>query len=336
MATVGNLVNYLDFASRLGPDNKISGIIELMGRTNTILEDMYVVEGNLPTGQKTTIRTGLPTVTWRLLNYGVQPSKSITSQITDTCGMLEGYAEVDKALAEFNGNSAAWRLSEDAAFLEAMNQAMATTIFYGNQNTYPERFTGLLPRYPQYGAEVSTITAYNCIDTHPACTGAVQTSVWLVVWGPNTVHGIYPKGHVGGGFNHEDLKEVTLLDSQTPAGRFQGYRTHYKWDLGFTVRDWRYAVRCANVDTVLLSSTVVDLFTGMTRAYYRIPSFGMGRAVFYCNNLILQYLQIQAAAKTNLALKYEEVGGKPVTSFMGVPIKRCDALINTEAEVLTI
>ncbi len=335
MPTIGTLVTYLDIASRLGPDNKISGIIELMHRTNTIMEDMHVVEGNMATGHKSTIRTGLPTATWRMLNYGVQPSKSITSQIIDTCGMLEAYAEVDKSLADLNNNDAMWRLTEDQAHLEAMNQQMATTIFYGNQNTNPERFTGLMPRYPKYGAELPTVTAYNCIDSHGAASGASQTSIWLVVWGPNTVHGITPKGSISG-FQHNDLGEVTLMDTQSPAGRFQGYRTHYKWDLGFTVRDWRYAVRCANVDTALMSSTVVDLFTAMTRAYYRIPSFGMGRAVFYCNNLVLQYLQIQAAVKSNLALKYEEVGGKPVTSYMGIPIKRCDALLNTEAEVSSI
>ncbi len=336
MPTIGTKATYLDLASRLGPDNKISGIIELMNRTNTLLEDMHVFAGNLPTGHKGTIRTGLPTVTWRMLNYGVQPSKSITSQVTDTCGMLEAYAEVDKSLADLNGNSAAWRLSEDAAFLEAMNQTMATTIFYGNQNTNPERFTGLMPRYPQYGAELPTITAYNCIDSHGSASGATQTSIWLVVWGPKTVSGLYPKGSESGGFTHQDLDEVTLTDGQTPAGKYQGYRTHYKWDLGFTVQDWRYAVRCANVDTALMTASVVDLFTAMTRAYYRIPSFGMGRAVFYCNNLVLQYLQIQASVKSNLALKYEEVGGRPVTSYMGIPIKRCDAILNTEAEVLTI
>jgi len=336
MATIGTHATYLDIASRLGPDNKISGIIELMNRTNTILEDMMVVEGNLPTGHKSTIRTGLPTASWRLLNYGIQPSKSITSQITDTCGMLEAYAEVDKALADLNGNTAAWRLSEDASFLESMNQTMATTLFYGNQNTYPERFTGLMPRYPQFGANNPAITAYNCINAYSSASGADQTSMWLIVWGPNTVHSIYPKGHEGGGFNHQDLGEVTLMDSQTPPGRYQGYRTHYKWDLGLTVRDWRYAVRIANIDTSAITSSVVDLFTAMTKAWYHIPSFGMGRAVFYANAFVLQYLQLQAIAKSNLALKYDEVGGKPVTSFMGVPIKRCDALVNTEAVALTI
>jgi hypothetical protein len=335
MATIGTPVTYLDIASRLGPDNKVSAIIELMSRTNEILPDMVVKEGNLPTGHKTTIRTGLPTATWRILNYGVQPTKSITSQVVDTCGMLEAYAEVDKALADLNGNTAAFRLSEDEAHLEAMNNQMATALFYGNQNTNPEQFTGLMPRYPQFGANLATITAYNCIACH-AGANAVQTSIWLVVWGENTVHAIHPKGSGTGGFEHQDLGEVTLTDDQTPAGRFQGYRTHYKWDLGLCVRDWRYAVRICNVDTVLMSSTVVDLFLAMTKAYYRIPSYGMGRAVFYCNNLVLQYLQIQAAVKSNLALKYEEVGGKPVTSYMGIPIKRCDALLNTEALAVTI
>lgn len=67
---------------------------------------MPFVEGNLPTGHKTTIRSGLPSATWRLLNYGVQPSKSTTVQVTDSVGMLETYAEVDKSLADLNGNTA--------------------------------------------------------------------------------------------------------------------------------------------------------------------------------------------------------------------------------------
>ena len=336
MATLAaNAVTYLDIASRLGPDNKISGIIELSSRTNEILQDMMVVEGNLPTGHKTSIRTGLPTVTWRLLNYGAKPSKSITSQITDTCGMLETYGQVDKSLADLNGNSAAWRLSEGQGFVEALNQEMATTLFYGNQATNPERFTGLMPRYPQFGANNQAITAYNSVACH-AGANAVQTSIWLIVWGANTVHGFYPKGSASGGITHEDKGQVTLSDDQTPAGLYEGYRDHYKWDLGLTVRDWRYAVRVCNIDTVLMSTTVVDLFTALTKAYYRIPSFAMGRAAWYCNNFVLQWLQIKAATNTNTALKYEEIGGKPVTQFMGIPFRRSDAILNTEALVLTI
>ena len=334
MATLGTTaVTYLDIASRLGPDNKISGIIELMAKTNEILQDMQVVEGNLPTGHKTTIRTGLPTATWRLLNYGVQPTKSVTSQITDTCGMLEAYAEVDKALADLNGNTAAFRLSEDAAHLEAMNQQMATALFYGNQSTNPEQFTGLLPRYPQFGAANPAITAYNCVACH-AGANAVQTSMWLIVWGPNTVHGIYPKGAQGGGFSHQDLGEVTLTDNATPAGRYQGYRTHYKWDLGLTVRDWRYVARLCNLEVAAITAAgVVPILDGMTQLYNRIPSMGMGRPVFYANSTILTWLWIQAAHQGTMHLTADNPEGKPVLSFLGVPIKRCDAILNDEAHI---
>ena len=335
MATMGTAVSYLDIASRLGTDHKISSIIELSKRTNRILDDMLVVTCNSTTGHLTTIRTGLPTVTWRILNYGVQPSKSTTAQITDTCGMLEAYAEVDKSLADLNGNAPAWRLSEDQAFLESMNQTMATTFFYGNEATNPERFTGLMPRYPSLPTDVTdmTVTAYNVIDASAGAAAGNQTSMWLLVWGENTAHGLVPNGSDTGGFNHQDLGEVTLDDAQSPTGHYQGYRSHYKWDLGFTLRDWRYAVRIANIDISAMTSTVVDLLTAMTKAYYRIPSFEMGNAVFYANNYVLQYLQLQSIAKTVLALKYDEVQGVPVTSFMGIPIRRCDALINTESAV---
>ena len=322
-------VSYLDFASRMDPDNKIRAIIELLAQTNEILEDMVVVEGNLPTGHKTTVRTGLPTVTWRLLNYGVQPSKSTTAQITDSCGMLEAYAEVDKDLAELNGNTAAWRLSEDRAHLEAMNQAMATTLFYGSTLTYPERFTGLAPRYVALGTDPD-VSTYNCVNGYSSASGADQTSMWLVVWGENTVHGIYPKGSEGG-FKHQDLGEVTLLDAAN--GRYQGYRTHYQWKLGLVVRDWRYCVRVCNIDTSAITTSVVNLLDAMTIAYDRVPSYGMGRAAFYCHPEVRTWLWRQAAAKSNVNLYIDQPAGKPVLNFLGVPVRRCRALVKTESVI---
>ncbi|MBA1687288.1 hypothetical protein G9H12_27730, partial [Escherichia coli] len=81
-----------DWGKRVDPNGKVDKIIELLNQTNPILQDMPFVEGNLPTGHRTTIRSGLPSATWRLLNYGVQPSKSTTVQVTDSIGMLETYA----------------------------------------------------------------------------------------------------------------------------------------------------------------------------------------------------------------------------------------------------
>ena len=261
MATIGTTALTLaDLAKRMDSNDKIARIIELLAQKNEILDDMRWVEGNLPTGHRTTVRTGLPQATWRKLNYGVQPTKSNTAQITDTCGMLETYAEIDKALADLNGNTAEFRLSEDQAFLEGMSQQMAGTLFYGNTDTSPERFLGLAHRYSTRNA--ATASSANVI--HGGGSGSDNTSIWLVVWGELTVHGIIPKGSKAG-LQHHDLGEQTLQDAD--GGKYQGYRTHYKWDAGLTVRDWRHAVRIANID-------VSDLERRLPRRYHQADDPG--------------------------------------------------------------
>lgn len=329
MAAIGNTaLTYTDWAKRYN-DGKISVIVELLSQTNEILDDMRWVEGNLPTGHRTSVRTGLPQGTWRQLNYGVQPTKSTTSQVTDACGMLETYSEIDKALADLNGNTAEFRLSEDKAFLEGLSQQMAQTIFYGNTATTPEKFTGLGPRYNTVNAGAAQ-SAQNIIDA--GGTGSDNTSIWLVVWGDLTVHGIFPKGSKAG-IQMRDLGEQTLLDAA--GNRYQGYRTHYKWDAGLTVRDWRYAVRIANIDVSDLGgATPPDLVKFMIKATHKVPSLKTGQPVFYMNRTGRQWLDIQAANKENVMLKMSEFEGRPVREFLGIPIRTCDQILNTEDRVV--
>ena len=317
-----------DVAKRYDADGKIDTIVEMLAETNEVLEDMTFLEGNLPTGHRTTIRSGLPSSTWRKLNYGVQPSKSTTVQVTDTTGMLEAYAEVDKSLADLNGNTGAFRLSEDRAFLESMNQTMANTLFYGDTGTDPEKFMGLSARYSSTTAESGDNILLG------GGSGADNTSVWLVCWGPNSIHGIYPKGSQAG-LNHHDLGEVTLEDAAN--GKYQGYRTHYKWDVGMTVRDWRYAVRIPNIDISALtkdasgaSANLVDL---MVQAIELLPNTNLGRCVFYGNRTISSILRRQITNTSNVRLSMDEVAGKRVMSFDGIPFRRNDALTKTEALV---
>ena len=330
MAIIGALSKTLsDWAREIDPDGSIAKIVEILNDTNPILDDMQWIEGNLPTGHKTTIRSGLPSVTWRLLNYGVQPSKSRSVQVTDTLGMLEAYSEVDKSLADLNGNTAAFRLSEDKSFLEAMSQELASTLFYGNTNTDPEKFMGLSPRYNLTTAE----NGDNIIDG--GGTGSDNTSIWLITWGDQTAHGIFPKGQISG-LQHKDLGEQTLEDSATPPGKYQGYRSHYKWDAGFTLRDWRYVVRIANIDISALvksASTGADLVDLMVQALELLPSEGRGTMVFYCNRTIRSMLRRQIKNTSNVNLTLETVAGKKVVEMDGVPVKKCDALLDTESTV---
>ena len=326
----------LDYTKRQNPDKSIATIVETLSQTNEILEDMVWQEGNQETGHRTTVRSGLPAPTWRKLYGGVQPSKSETVQVTDTIGNMEAYAEVDKQLADLNGNTAAFRMSEDMAHIEGMNQELASTLFYGDESVASEEFTGFLPRYNSSTAE-SDENVLLGTNYGQGTTADGQTSIWLVVWGPNTVHGIYSKGSQMG-LSKEDKGQVTIEDTAGggSGGRMEAYRTHYKWQCGLSVRDWRYVVRMVVDPTWLLkdaaATNAVDLTSMMSDACELIPSLSMGRASFYCNRKVKQTLRQQFVNKVKQStLGYDEVGGRSTLTFDGIPIRKVDALTLTEA-----
>lgn len=333
----------LDLARRSDPDGKIEAIVEILNETNEILDDMTWMEGNLPTGHRTTIRTGIPAPTWRKLYQGVQPTKSTTTQITDTTGMLEAYAEIDKALADLNGNTSMFRLSEEKAFLEGISQEIADTIFYGNEGTEPEAFTGLAPRYND---NTTAENKDNIIDGGSAVGQTDNASIWLVVWGPNTVHGIVPKGSTAG-VQVTDKGVVTVEDASdgNNTGRYEAYRTHYRMDAGLTLRDWRYVVRIANIDKSLLSnvwtagafSSGANLPDLMFQALRIPPNLNSGRPVFYASRDIATWIARQKAAMGIDAgyVESETVSGDKrwTETFNGIPVRRCDALSADEARV---
>lgn len=332
-ATLGaSVLTLFDWAKRLDPNGKVPDIVEMLNQTNEILMDMHWIEGNLPTGHRTTVRTGLPAVAWRLLNNGIVPGKSTTAQIDEQCGMLEAWSEVDVELAKLNGNTSEFRLSEAQAFIEAMNQEMVQTLFYGNSGTASEEFTGLSARY----SLLSAANGRNIIDG--GGTGSDNTSVWLVVWGNNTIHGIFPKGSQAG-LTHNDLGEETVEVTAGIAGsRMRAFRDQWIWKCGIALRDWRYVVRIANIDVsnLVAESSNADILKLMTKATWRIINPGMGKAAFYVNRTVGEFLDIQAqaAVKAGGQLSYDVVDGKRVMSFRGIPIRTVDQLLLTEARVV--
>ncbi|HEY2870802.1 MAG TPA: hypothetical protein VGJ56_02725 [Reyranella sp.] len=339
MATLASSALTLgEWATRLDPGGKPAAVIELLGQTNEMLTDMLWMQCNDGAGHKTTVRTGLPTATWRLLNYGVVKSKSTTAQVRDSTGMLEAYSEIDKALADLNGNTAEFRMGEDMAFIESMNQGMQGTVVYGSTTATPERFTGLGPRF----SSLSAPNGGNIVNAGGSSN--TNTSIWLVGWGQNTVHGLFPKGSKAG-LQVRDLGEVPLYDGNNNV--YQGYRTHFKWDCGLTVRDWRFVVRVANINVTAGAVTTSNIVNTLITATNKLPFVsaagnspppggtkpGQVNTAFYCNRTVRAALDIQAMAKTNNFLTIETRDSKPYTAFRGIPIRICDQIGNAEPNV---
>jgi hypothetical protein len=339
-------LSLLDWSRRVGPDGSIDDIAELLSQCNEVFKDMLWRESNLPTGHKCTVRTGLPSGTWRSLYGGIAPTKSTTAQITDGVGSLEGLSQIDVDLAQLDGDVGGTRMSEDNAFLEGMSQQMATTIFYGNSSTSPTQFTGFAPRFNT----VTTSTAANARNVlNAGGTASANASIWLIGWGDETCFGIFPKGSKAG-LVFEDRGDINFAYDANN-NPFRVYTSWFQWKAGLVVKDWRYVTRIANIDTTtigLQGVTPPDLFALMSKSVVRLPTMskrvsgitetdapdepapGIAPA-FYCNRSVREYLDIQAIRDKNVLLTPKEYAGEPVVEFRGVPIRVVDALTNTEA-----
>lgn len=341
----------IDVAKSYGPDGKVAVLAELLNQSNEIISYLPFIEGNLPTGHKGVVRAGLPSVTLRSFYKGVKPSKSGRATIEDVCAMVEGRNEIDKDLADLNGNTAAYRLSEGIAFVESMNQTFAQQLLYGDTSTNPDGVLGLTPRYNSLSAQ----SGANIIDA--GGTGSDNTSIWLIVASENTITGIYPKGSQAG-LVQQDLGEIDAFDENND--RFRAYAELWKWKFGLHVKDWRYAVRIANIKMAdLIGQTGTQAITASTwinklmiKAMARIPSMGMGTPMFLASRTVKEMLSIGALDKSQNALsftaavnQYGNVTAGSVAghgtgiqggqlTFFGVPVLTVDQLLATEARVV--
>ena len=350
MATLGtNFLTMADWAKRQDDDGKIAMIVDLLSQTNEWLEDMLWAEGNQTSGYKTTVRTGIPSGTWRRLYEGVLPTKSTTAQIVENCGNLEAYSTIDKDLADLNGNTAQFRLTEDQSFFEGLSQQFSSALAYSNSLATPAQIMGFTPRYnglSGYSASANVINAGG--------TGSDNTSIWLVGWGPNSAFGIFPKGKIAG-LQHRDLGE--WIKTGSDGSQFQVYQSHFKWECGLCVRDWRYIVRICNIDVSLLTgSSTANLVNLLIQAINKVPTAPVGasavqaatrpsglvgpaRFAIYCNRTVRTALEQQLVDKpgglggTQIFLRMQEWDGMPVLTFRGIPIRTVDSFTNAETLV---
>lgn len=317
----------LDHAKRLDPNGSVASIAEVLQESNPILQDMPMKMGNELSGHRSTRRAALPSVGWRRLNEGVSPTKSRTEQVVDQCAILEAWCEVDEKVAALNGNTAQFRFSEAVAFLEAMAQEFADTLFYGNSGTAEAEFDGLAMRY-------ATPTGnQNVIDA--AGAGADNTSIWLVSWGDN-IHGIFPKGSTAGIRHHDWGKQIVDDAGGTAGAKLAAYQDQFVLEAGVHIKDPNYAVRIGSIDVSdLAGGSAADLASLMIKALWRLPNEGARlRARFYMNRTVGQYLDLQRRADVAAAgMTYIDVDGRPLPAFQNVPIRITDAISNAETAV---
>lgn len=328
MATIGSsYFDLIDLYKSKNPDGSIADVIEMLAEMNPVLDDAIAVECNSGTKHLHTVRTGLPAVTWGKLYQGIPQGKSTKAQVEDTTGFVEGLSTVDERLLALSNNEGAVRLSEAQAYLESMNQEVATKMFYGNTASDPEEFMGLSPRF-------NDTTAPNGNQIKLAGgAGADNTSIWFVTWGDNQTQLLYPKG-TQAGVTREDKGSQRVTDDGGNA--YYVKEEMFTWHVGLAVKDWRYVVRIANIDVSLAQAGSVALFDYLRQAYWQLQNRRVagGKLCIYCNRDMMEVLDMLStnagASDSFIRLKPMEIEGKEVLTYRGIPIRETDALVNTE------
>ena len=332
MATVGSLALTLnDYRKRMNPQGYIDMIIEVLAESNPILDDMTWMEGNLLTGNKTTLRSALPDVEVRYLNRGISPEKSSTKQIVDTSVILEARSEVDEELLALAPDKEAFRRSEDKAFIEAFGQKVAKMTMYGNTDLDPDTFNGLDIRHRIMGVNTVTAQGYTTTDAG-GTTASSMTSAFIVEWGDRATTGIYPR-EATAGLVHEDLGRRTIYDASNK--RFEAMVSLFKWKCGLTCRDYRGAGAVRNIlSSYLTTGTATQkmgIIKGIVTAHDRMRH--PERCVMYVSNELYTALKLYLLDKSNTYVTIENLSsGIPVLRFDGMKVVRLDCMINNESQ----
>ncbi len=332
MATIGqNYPTLLEISKQFGTDGQPLPVAEVLTQENEALDDIPFFEANSTAGHRISVDSGLPTAVYRKLNAGILPSKGTSTDVTESMGSLTSLGKVDKLLAELSGNVSVYRVRKNRKHMEAMNQTFMQTLLYGDTNTTPESFLGLMPRYSRVQGAGAPENARNVIDA--GGTGTDNMSILLVAWGAGSVYGIYPKG-TQAGLDHVDYGEELCL-APDGVGELPMFRDWFEWNGGIAVEDWRNIVRIVNIDSSDLTknaATGADLIDLMVQADELIGTGG--NKVWYVPGRVRSFLRRQMLNKSNVWVQSEEIAGRRVTTFAGAPVRKIDRMLTTEARVI--
>lgn len=331
MSTIGYAHTLSDLRKQLKPDGSIDRVMEVLNQSNPMLQDIPMMEGDLPIGNKTTLRTDLPAPSIRRINRGTAATKGTTKQIIDVCMHIEDRSCIDIELLKGKPNPQQYRASEDDAHVEGMGQYVANMLLYGDLDADEDTFNGFMKRYNTLsGAKGSA--GYQVISAGTAGENT-NTSMLIVDWGDTRVTGIYPKGTVAG-LQRRDLGESDVADADGKP--FRAVQTLYSWKFGLAVRNVRSVARICNINVAALRSLSAAAETAMIDnfIYAKNRIWQPKNPICYVSDTMYAWLETWLTHKNNVHVTRSEVMGEaPLLRFAGMPVKKMECMSETEAAI---
>jgi hypothetical protein len=340
VAITDGRITFYDFQSALDPSGtRIMPTVEVLNQVNPALQDGPIMASNSDSGNRVTLRSGLPVVTTGKIDKGIPRSKSATEQRTDSMALFVGRKEMDVRQKKVFGPAAYAnkRASEDLAYAESFSQYVTQQFLYGSINADEATFDGLSVRTPNLQQPSPGVGASQ-VWSQGTVTGGDGTSIFIVDWGERGVHWIYPMNDPeNGGLDQKNYENEAVND--VDGNPFHADVTEYNWMIGISVEDPRRLARIANVDI-----SDAGLFTGMTqgrltdtlmRVMGRMPpKAGYNRVIYAPLSLVIAFTGQVSNLGAGVPITLQEyLGERDVPHFLGAPIRQLDQFSLSEAAV---
>lgn len=275
------------------------------------------------TQNKTEIVTDYPDLQAHSYNEGVDPVKAHSNFRVDATAMYSAYTVIDAKMLKRNGNSAEWRAKQEERYLRGFAHGMATRVFQSSIKKDPKDFDGFGVRYTKKCDQVIDVLAGASVTSNHKLS-----DIWLINWDKSFCHLIYPEQGLAG-LVATDRGEQDVYDNN--GKRFRGVITDYDWDMGLAIEDPTQVIRLANIDVTALATDPVAMTNGkfnidlqkfMISAMERLPEGPTSQCAWYMPQIIREALRMQIREKANLQLMYEDIAGRKVAAYDGVPVHK--------------
>lgn len=304
-------------------------IIELLSKRHGLYAALRWEEANLALSHRTTVRTGLPTATYRMFNLGLDPSDGSYANVTFPVAKIGTLAEIDAEMIKIAPNRDAFVSAKVAGHIESVLQKLSTEMFYGTAAT-AEGIIGLSAMY----ASVTAENAQNLIDAGGTDVSD-NTSIWLLNIGP-TVKGLYPRG-TPAGIEREVLSYETSESLGGTGKRGRVWREFVHVGAGIAVEDWRDACRVASIDVsaMLAETNDADLIKLTRKAKHRMLSRPVYDRRFVMHPTTWEYIEHQRDAKqvAGGGVSKATIDGVEMPTLHNIPVVIDDSIVLTEAPV---
>lgn len=314
---------------KLDDKNPVSRFGKVLSEDNPILRDMQIIPGNGTLSYEGVRETSLPTPQIIKQGDGWDASKTEWSGFKENISIFKDRVDVPtESLRLTKNKTAKFELIMDR-HKEGFGQGVANHLVYGTSVATPEKFDGLGVRYNTPDALDATNPTNGDYGVYDAGgTGSDTTSIFLIQWAEDKIHGICPENDPHMGLRQEPTtKEYYTAENSKQAPCL---RTELGWDLGLAVEDYRACARIRNAEAKIASMDP-NLWKKIIEA--RNNFHGKETVWMYCSRNMLTQFDIMQVQKNNVFYDAQNPWGKLMLRFRDMPIGMCDCISDGETAV---